>query len=436
MGSGGGSRAAAAYKGKVTVVGAGFSGLVSAFHLNRAGYAVEVIEKSAEAGGLIRTLENDLGRVETAANGLLNSLAVEELFSAIGLPVQPTLKESRRRFIFRQGRPRRWPFGLRGAFSLLWFLFRFSFFRSRVAPKEGETVREWGHRAMGEELTSFGLEAALQGIYAGDPDRMSASLIFGRLFQKGPRTPGPSSGVRGTVSAPLGMGQLITRLRSHLEEQGVGFRMGESYVLPAAQGGDRLTTPHVIATSAHEAAELLGAIDPERASHLAAVEMAPVLTATIFFDQPVPAGARGFGVLFPPRENKPMLGVLMNDCIFPNRAKRGFSETWIFGGAVDEGRALQRSDQEIFDVVDKERVSCFQTQAKRLGANVTRWPRALPHYTVDLERRMSQIRRNRFNVFLIGNYLGDIGLAKILERARRLPSEIESTDAATTSMRS
>jgi protoporphyrinogen/coproporphyrinogen III oxidase len=413
-------------KAKVIVIGAGFSGLVSAFHLDRAGFAVEVIEKSAEAGGLIRTIEDDLGRVETAANGLLNSVAVEELFSAIGLELQPTLQASKRRFIFRSGQPRRWPFGLLGTFSLLVFLLKFFFFRSRVAPSVGETVREWGLRVFGAEVTSFGLEAALQGIYAGDPDRMSASLIFGRFFHKSTRTPRPPSGIRGTVSAPLGMGQLISHLRNYLENQGVVFRMGETYSLPIANPGGSLLTPHVISTSAHEAADLLQTLDPERAADLTAVEMAPVLTATVFFDQPLPSQARGFGVLFPPCEKKTVLGVLMNDCIFPNRAKRGFSETWIFGGALDKAGVLEWPDQEIFNVIDRERASCFQARADRLGGRITRWPRALPHYTVDLERRMAQIRQNRFGVFLVGNYLGDIGLAKILERARQLPKEIES----------
>ena len=58
------------------------------------------------------------------------------------------------------------------------------------------------------------------------------------------------------------------------------------------------------------------------------------------------------------------------------------------------------------------------------GHRITRWPEALPHYTVDLERVLPQLQGMKNGVILIGNYLGDIGLARILERAARLPEEI------------
>ncbi|MGZ4989027.1 MAG: FAD-dependent oxidoreductase, partial [Limisphaerales bacterium] len=39
----------------VKVVGAGFSGLATAYFLTKHGFKVQVFEKSARAGGLIRT---------------------------------------------------------------------------------------------------------------------------------------------------------------------------------------------------------------------------------------------------------------------------------------------------------------------------------------------------------------------------------------------
>ena len=41
----------------VTVVGGGFSGLATAYHLSRAGIPVEIIEKTDRLGGLIATLQ-------------------------------------------------------------------------------------------------------------------------------------------------------------------------------------------------------------------------------------------------------------------------------------------------------------------------------------------------------------------------------------------
>src|SRR4030095_10141089 len=92
----------------INVVGAGFSGLASAYFLTKAGRQVRLFEKSDRAGGLIRTIRTEHGLVETAANGLLNSERLEAMCSDIGVPLLPTLRDGRRRFIYR-GKPRQLP---------------------------------------------------------------------------------------------------------------------------------------------------------------------------------------------------------------------------------------------------------------------------------------------------------------------------------------
>lgn len=429
----------------VTIVGAGFSGLVSAFHLVRAGFRVEVIESKSRAGGLIETLELPHGRVETAANGLLNSVHVEELFSAIGLSIQPTLKTARKRFIFRNGKPRRWPLGLGATLGLFGFLFNFLFMRKKVSPQEGETVQSWGSRALGKEASEYTIETALQGIYAGDASRMSARLIVGRMFgikNSGVVAPPPSKAkpaIRGTVSAPNGMGELIKRLRSYLELQGVTFKFSETFdfMAPSAHSDfaaregsvPRLDHPVIVATSCESAERLLREIDPERAAVLAKIELLPVVTSTVFYKESL-GETQGFGCLFPPVENRRALGVLMNNFTFDHRVSEGYSENWILGGACGTKavpQLFQMTDQEILNLIDEERVACFGAQSNRLSHEITRWERALPHYTVELEKALPDLAGTRQNVVLVGNYLGQIGLAKILERASLLPEELHQT---------
>ena len=49
-----------------------------------------------------------------------------------------------------------------------------------VRPKPFETIADWGRRVLGKGTTEYLLVPALGGIYAGDQNRLSASLIFGR----------------------------------------------------------------------------------------------------------------------------------------------------------------------------------------------------------------------------------------------------------------
>lgn len=406
---------------RVTVIGAGFSGLAAAFYLSRAGYKVEVVEERERAGGLISSTRTPFGIVESAANGFLNSARVEELFGLMGLEIVPTLKSARRRYIFRRGVPRRWPLGLFGTLRLIWFVIQFVCARKRVAPRPRETVRIWAERVLGREVDQYLVEAFLQGVYAGDPARMSASVLFGRFFLRRKREPLPRQ-ARGTVTASEGMGQLIERMRERLERQGVCFVMSRKFD-PFLE---EPKWPHVVATSAHAAGELLRELDPERARACSAVELVPIISAAVAFNE-APPETRGFGCLFPPIEGRRALGVLMNKFIFPNRSSKGFSETWIFGGArADAAELMALSDTDILDMAITERHAALNATGAYSGYKITRWPAALPHYTLQLEEDLPEMRGFRRNVVLIGNYLGEIGLARILELAAQVPRAISA----------
>lgn len=413
----------------VTVVGAGFSGLVSAYFLSRKGFQVEVVEEKAEAGGLIHTVKHPLGPVETAANGLMNSALIEELVRDIGVELEFPKKNSRRRYVFRRNGPRRWPLGLGATIRVVWFAIRFLFGRQSIAPMPEESVSSWGDRVLGREATRYTVEAFLQGIYAGDAQQMSARLVFGRIFGmkdsitvRLPKTVQKPS-ARGTVSVQGGMGSLIDALKRSLDSAGVRFRFGERFCLEPQTCPSH---PVILATSSAHAGLLLEEVDSRRAEILKGITLLPVVTATVFYRSPCEA-VQGFGCLFPPTENRKALGVLMNSSIFDGRAREGYSETWILGGARMNDAIpglLEMSDEEILRVIDEEREVCFGAKSERLGHMITKWPEALPHYTTRLEEEIPEIQKPSKNIFLVGNYLGQIGLAKIAERASLLPEEI------------
>ena len=397
---------------KVTIVGAGFSGLVSAYYLSRAGYDVEIYEKSSRVGGMIGTRRTSHGLVETAANGFLNSALVEDLFKSLNVPLEGASRRARKRFIFREGRARRWPIGFRSTLRVLWFGLRFVVWRSNVTPVEGESIEAWGRRVFGLEACRYLLSTALQGIYAGESHRMSARLILGRLFGLGPsagesRATAARPIIRGSVAPPEGMGQLIDALASHLRALGVKI-----YLNASTEIGARVSNhPIIVATSPREAIPF---VDPARATALKQIEMRAVTTTTAFFESTHQA-SMGFGVLFPPGEAK-FLGVLKNGFIFSNRGGP-FSETWIRAGVASEETVLS----ELTD----ERLRVFGLRERPLESVQTPWPEGIPHYTLELERLIPILNTATDNVFLMGNYLGDLGVAKILERGSRWPERLE-----------
>lgn len=390
---------------QVKVVGAGFSGLVTAYYLVKEGFRVQVLERKSRPGGLIATIQTEHGPVETAANGIRNSARLEAICADIGVPLQPTRREARARFIFR-GQPRRFPLS---AAEVMKLGFRFAASATSLSPRPFETIVDWGQRVIGTGATDFLLAPALGGIYAGDPVRLSASLVFGRaalpahLQTTSPLRPK----LRGTVAPPNGMQQLIVGLCKYLERAGVDLIFDhEAEIKP--------DEPAVVCTSAPGAAACLGEVAPQLSQSLRQIEMMPVVTATCQY-QATAAKLQGFGCLFPRGEGFRARGVLFNEYIFSGRGP-AHSETWIFGGALDPN-IVQLSDSDLIETIAVERERLYGQHDEPIGIHLTSWPEALPHYTIDLERILTQLPSPPANVALAGNYLGRIGLAKLIERA-------------------
>jgi protoporphyrinogen/coproporphyrinogen III oxidase len=107
--------------------------------------------------------------------------------------------------------------------------------------------------------------------------------------------------------------------------------------------------------------------------------------------------------------------VLFNNCIFESRGP-AHAETWIFGGALDP-EVVNLSDQAFAELIASERKRFYGYSDEMLDIHITRWPKVLPHYSIDLEQILNTLPPPPTHIGLVGNYLGRIGLAKILERA-------------------
>ena len=153
----------------ITVVGAGFSGLVTAYFLVKRGFKVRIFEKGNRAGGLIETIQSEHGIVEKAANGILCSAKLEAIADDIGMPLLTTRREGRKRFIYR-GKPRQLPLNV---FDMLKTGARVATHATSLSPRPFESISAWGRRVGGGAATDFLLIPALGGIYAGEIGRAS-----------------------------------------------------------------------------------------------------------------------------------------------------------------------------------------------------------------------------------------------------------------------
>ncbi|MBS1970143.1 MAG: FAD-dependent oxidoreductase [Bdellovibrionales bacterium] len=393
---------------KVVVVGGGFSGLVTAYYLSRRGMDVELHEASSRLGGLLGSERLESGLVETAANGFILNDALVELLEDIGLEYIRPLKGARKRFIFRDGF-KRWPLNIFETFGLISkALPRFFFRRPSFRPQTDETVWTWGLRCLNRAATRYLLSPALQGIYAGDVHRMSAELILGPMFG------GQKQKYRGTVSFKKGMGEFVAAIEKKLVHQGVKIHLNSFYQI------ENFAVPHVVCVSAAATAKVLEKAAPAVGAMLSQIEVLPVLSATVFFEKPR-FKIQGFGVLFPDDQQYRVLGILSPTHIFENRGPE-YSETWIFGGAHSP-EVLEKSNEQILELIQSERTRIFGLTDKVREYRMHPWPKALPHYTLEHKKLLSELQLPK-NLYLNGNYMGVIGLSKILIRSKELAQKV------------
>ncbi|MFZ5861273.1 MAG: protoporphyrinogen oxidase [Nitrospirota bacterium] len=450
---------------QVVVIGAGVSGLATAYGLAQSGWRVTVLEQAARVGGCVHSERTPDGYlVENGPNSLLNlSPAVDRLCRELGLENERLFQQAftRRRYLVKHRALVPVPSRLGDVpRSPLWG--PWAKLRALAEPlipssksRSDESVAAFVRRRFGAEMVDYGVEPFVAGIFGGNPDDLSMSSSFPQLVALEREYGSVVWGMlrtrmkQGRARRPLqvfsfrgGVGRLPEALRAALGERVVtgarvlgvrrevrdGIARFLARVDVGGQPRELVADRLVIATPADVAAKLTTDLSPLLADQLEQIPYAPVGLVHLGVRRDAcPRLPEGSGCLVPKREELPILGSLWSSNVYPDRAPQGRVLLTNYLGGMRDHDVLKWTDEELVGRTVEALRGLVGLAGRPEFARVVRHPRAIPQYLIGHAARVAAIDRLLTplpGLYLAGNYLRGVSVRDCLTHGLQLADRI------------
>jgi len=449
----------------VAIIGAGITGLTTAFYIKRSGVPVTLYEASDRVGGAIQSIRAEGYMAEFGPNTILEtSPKVTQLVIDAGLAsrrMDPDPKASAR-YVVRYNRPIEMPGSPLGFFTTQLFtaraklaVLREPFVPPRRDGKE-ESVAEFVVRRLGQEFLDHAIDALVGGVYAGDPYKLSVPHAFPKLGQLearyGSLIKGQIFGARerkrrGEIAkdrAPkfsfdTGLQALPDTLRERLGE---AVRLNttvtrltqtsEGWTLDVRERGQQSRAEHsavIYAGTAFNLADMeVQTSMPLRLSTFAEIRYPPVASVVLGFRrEDVAHPCNGFGMLIPRVEGFKILGTIFSSSLFPKRAPAGHLTLTSYVGGERYPELASLPHEKLFALTCEDLRVLLGVRGKPTFQHCVFYPRAIPQYNVGYGRyreQMTDIEGKAPGLFFAGHYRDGISLSDTIVSACKVADRV------------
>jgi oxygen-dependent protoporphyrinogen oxidase len=445
----------------VAVLGAGITGLATAWHLQQQGASVHVFEAGAASGGNMRTLRLPEGYVlELGPNSLQLSVEMEELIQQLGITdrIQEPAAVSSRRYVVRRGQPRELP----GKPQQLLFSGYFSLGaklnalrelnRPAALPDPQETIAHFFQRRFGQEILDYAVNPFVSGIYAGDPAKLLLHKTFPQLAameqEHGSIIRGMARTMKGVarrriISFHGGLQVLTDALAARIPHLHLDTPVSALLPLPDGRyqvlltGAPSPTEPFdavVLALPAYAVAPLLQPLDASAAAALEAVHYPPLTAVhTAYNRADVGHPLNGFGALAPRAEQPVAAGTLWSSSLFPDRCPADQVLLTSFVGGAQFEEAARQPDEPLLAALraEQQRHYGIRPGALPVMQRLTRWERSIPQFDSNiLAAHAAADALEARGIFTVANWRAGVGIPDCLRRAKAVAEKIQAAPKA------
>lgn len=451
----------------VIVLGAGLTGLTTAYHLNKAGVKMVVLDSKAEVGGVIATSSKNGFVFERGPNtGVVGSPEIAELLEALhpDCVAEYGNEKVSKRFILYKGKWQALPGGLWGGITTPLFTWKDKFrilgepFRKKGTNPE-ETLADLVKRRMGDSFLDYAIDPFILGVYAGDPAYLIPKYALPKLynleqnygsFVKGaikkaklPKTEREKKATGKVFTVKGGLGVLAKTLYTKIGTDKFLLGVSGIQVKPVENGfevsftnnqGEAVTllARKVVSTiPAFELPKVLSFVDEHLLNLVSQVFHPQVVEIAVGFNQWNGVPIDGFGGLIPFKEKREIMGVMYMSSLFENRAPEGGALITVFVGGARRQDLPQRSDDELRTIVAKEFKELMGVPKFKPDLfEIIRHKHAIPQYGSESKARFEaadKIQQQFPGLIVGGNLRNGIGMSDRVKQGTELANEIINT---------
>ncbi|NQU81421.1 MAG: protoporphyrinogen oxidase [Bacteroidetes bacterium] len=444
---------------EIAVIGAGLTGLTTAFYLKKKNKDFILLEEKDKPGGVIQTRhENGFTYEEGPNTGVVGNSDVAELFEDLdGLCKCEVANEKvNKRYILKDGVWEPMPMGPIQAVNTPLFTLKDKFrllgepFRSRGTNPD-EPLSEMVQRRMGQSFLDYAIDPFILGVYAGDPSRLLTKYAFPKLYNL-EQTYGSFVGgsvkmmfekkverekkaTRKVFSVLGGLSGLTDALWKSAGEDRFLMSVknieiqpeGDHFVITGMLNNEKMTLKAqkvITTTGAYTLRSMLPFADKKLLLAVEKVKYARVMQVVLGFKQWTGMKLDGFGGLIPFREKRDILGVLFLSALLSCRAPEGGALCSVFVGGVRREDLFEKTDDEIRRIVEREFSDVMRLKEFNPDLfKIIRYRYAIPQYGIESHEKLQALEQlqSTYKGLIIGGNLRDgIGMADRIKQGKHL----------------
>ena len=455
-------------KTDILIIGAGLTGLTTAYTLASKGKNVQILERMERPGGQILTYHEDGFTFESGPNtGSISTPEVAELFAELEkisdgkCKLETAPDAAKKRLIWKGDKFHALPSGLGSAISTPLFTLGDKF-RILGEPwrKKGEnpdeSVGELTRRRLGKSFVDYAVDPFLSGVYAGDPNTLVTRYALPKLYNleqnygsfvrgamkkaKEPKTDRDRLATKKVFSAVGGLSNITKAMSDYLGDR-ITLGINNLKITPSgstwiATFTDRdgnhqsISALKVVTTcGSYVLPEILPFIEPSTMQKINTLKYAPMVEVSVGIKNTNGLDYKAFGGLVPTCEHKQILGILFPSACFTGRAPEEGALFSYFIGGVKHAEMLEKSDSELTTIVEDvfHEMLKFPKNVNPDLIRIFRHKNAIPQYEITTGERLDTVEQTEHKyegLYIAGNLRDGIGMAHRIKQARDIAQKL------------